>query len=67
MTAKVTALVPMAHVAEVQRSVDFYKLLGLEVRGNLRNPSGELQWVYIVSEQAELMLTRADEPINASQ
>jgi catechol 2,3-dioxygenase-like lactoylglutathione lyase family enzyme len=67
MPAKVTGLVPMAHVADVQRSVDFYKLLGLEVRGNLRNPSGELQWVYIACEQAELMLTRADEPVIASQ
>ena len=33
----------MAHTADVQRSVDFYKLLGMEVRGSLRNSTGELQ------------------------
>jgi len=57
----------MAHVADVQRSVDFYKLLGLEVRGTLRNPSGQLQWVHMACGQAELMLTRASEPVIASQ
>ncbi len=36
----------MAHAADVQRSVDFYKQLGMEVRGSLRLPSGDLQWVH---------------------
>jgi len=27
MTTKVTGLIPMAHAADVQRSVEFYKLL----------------------------------------
>jgi len=67
MTAKVTGLVPMAHVADVQRSVDFYKLLGMEVRGSLRNSSGNLQWVHLASEQADLMFTRASDPVIASQ
>jgi len=40
MSARVTGLIPMAHVADVQRAVDFYKLLGMEVRGSLRAPSG---------------------------
>jgi catechol 2,3-dioxygenase-like lactoylglutathione lyase family enzyme len=68
-TAKacVNGLIPMAHVADVQRSVDFYKLLGMEVRGRLRNPSGELQWVNVACEHAELMCTRASEPVIASQ
>ncbi len=57
----------MAHVADVQRSVDFYGLLGMEVRGSLRNPSGELQWVHLASEHAHLMFTRALEPATASQ
>lgn len=38
-------VVPIARVADVQRTVDFYKLFGMEVRSLLRNPSGELQWV----------------------
>jgi len=65
--AKVTGLIPMAHVVDVQRSVDFYKLLGMEMRGSLRNPSGELQWVHVACRQADLMLTRASEPVIASQ
>ena len=65
--ARATGLTPMAHVADVQRSVDFYKHLGMEVRGSLRSPSGELQWVYVACEHAELMLTRASEPVIASQ
>jgi len=67
MTAKVTGLIPMAFAADLQRSVDFYKLLGMEVRGSLRNSSGELQWVDLVSEQAQLMLARASDPVIPSQ
>jgi hypothetical protein len=57
----------MAHVADVQLSVDFYKLLAMEVRGSLRNSAGNLQWVHVACEQADLMLTRASEPVVASQ
>jgi len=66
MAAKVTGLIPMAHVGDVQRSVDFYRLLSLEVQGSLRNPSGQLQWVHLHSEQADIMFTRASEPVIAS-
>jgi hypothetical protein len=57
----------MAHVADVQRSVDFYKLLGLKMHGKLRNPSGQLQWVQLHCEQADIMFTRASEPVISSQ
>ena len=67
MTAKVTGLIPMAHAADVQRSVDFYRLLGMEVRGSLRTPAGELQWVHLHCGQADLMFARASEPVIASQ
>jgi catechol 2,3-dioxygenase-like lactoylglutathione lyase family enzyme len=67
MTANVTGLIPMAHAVDVQRSVDFYKQLGMEVRGSLRNPAGKLQWVHLSCGQADLMLTRASEPVIASQ
>jgi catechol 2,3-dioxygenase-like lactoylglutathione lyase family enzyme len=39
MAFKVTSLIPMAHAADVQRAVDFYQELGMEVRGSLQNPS----------------------------
>jgi catechol 2,3-dioxygenase-like lactoylglutathione lyase family enzyme len=67
MTAKVTGLIPMAFAADLQRSVDFYKRLGMEVRGSLRNSSGALQWVDLVCEQAHLMFSRASDPVIPSQ
>ena len=67
MSARVTGLIPMAHVANVQRSADFYQLFGMEVRGSLRNPSGGLQWVHLACEQAELMFSRASVPVIADQ
>jgi catechol 2,3-dioxygenase-like lactoylglutathione lyase family enzyme len=67
MTAKVTSLIPMAHVADVQRAVDFYQKLGMEIRGSLRDRSGKLQWVHLGSGQADLMCTRASEPVIPSQ
>lgn len=64
---KVTGLIPMAFAADVQRSVDFYRLLGMEVRGSLRVPSGELKWVHLACDQAELMFSRASDPVIPSQ
>ena len=67
MSAKVTGLIPMAHAVDVQRSSDFYRLLGMEIRGSLRTPSGELQWVHLASDQADIMFARASEPVIAGQ
>ena len=67
MTAKVTGLIPMAHVAGIERAVGFYQKLGMEIRGSLRNPSGTLQWVHLNCGQADLMLTRASEAVIPSQ
>lgn len=66
-TGKVTGLIPMAHVADVQCSVDFYQQLGMEIRGSLRDAAGQLQWVHVACEQAHLMFTRASEPVIAGQ
>ena len=63
----VTGLIPMAHVADVQRAIDFYKLVGMEVRGSLRNASGQLQWVHLACGHADLMFARAAEPVIAGQ
>ena len=64
---RVFGSIPLARVADVQRSVDFYRLLGMEVRGSLRNSSGELQWVSLACEDAELMFSRESEPVIPSQ
>jgi catechol 2,3-dioxygenase-like lactoylglutathione lyase family enzyme len=57
----------MAHVQDVQRSADFYRLLGMEVRDSLRNAFGVLQWIDLVCERAQLMLTRTSAPVVAGQ
>jgi catechol 2,3-dioxygenase-like lactoylglutathione lyase family enzyme len=62
-----TGLIPTAHVADVQRSVDFYRLLGMELRGSLKNDAGGLQWAHVSCDHADLMFARASEPVIASQ
>jgi catechol 2,3-dioxygenase-like lactoylglutathione lyase family enzyme len=66
-TAQVTGLIPMAHVADVQRAIDFYKLMGMELRGSLKaGDSSDLRWAHVACEQAHLMFARASGPIVAS-
>jgi hypothetical protein len=66
-TAKTTGLVPMAFVAEVQRSIDFYAHLGLELRGTFKNPQGKLVWAHVQCEGAALMFSQASDPVVPSQ
>ena len=67
MLPRVTRLIPMAHVADVQRSVRFYELLGLKLRNMLKAADGTLVWAHVECELAELMFTRADTTVVASQ
>lgn len=55
----------MAHVADVQRSIDFYALLGMEVCNTFTPPSGILAWAHLRSGKADLMLSRASGAIDA--
>jgi predicted enzyme related to lactoylglutathione lyase len=59
------ALVPFVHVADVQRSIDFYANLVFAV-ANTFVPSGsaEPSWAWLTSGNANLMLARADEPVD---
>jgi catechol 2,3-dioxygenase-like lactoylglutathione lyase family enzyme len=66
-------LTAYAHVADVQRSVDFYRRLGLEVRNSYEG-DGTLVWAFVTSPAANpneagarLMLALADGPVDASQ
>ena len=65
--AKVTGLIPMASVAKGERSVDFYRFLGMELHGSLKTSGGDLQWAHVACEHAELMFARAKEPVVPSQ
>ena len=65
-----TGLVPMIHVADVERSVEFYKLLGFEV-GNSVPPVGLKHWAWLYCPEvgnwrngANLMVARSSRPIN---
>jgi catechol 2,3-dioxygenase-like lactoylglutathione lyase family enzyme len=68
VASPVRSLVPMAHVRSVPASIAFYGLLGLVVE-NTFTPSGqeEPSWAYLLSDRAQLMLARADEPVIPSQ
>src|SRR5262245_23872143 len=60
-----SSLVPMASVKSVPRSIAFYKKLGF-VEGNSHTMQGaaEPNWAWIRSGGAQLMLARADEPVD---
>jgi catechol 2,3-dioxygenase-like lactoylglutathione lyase family enzyme len=63
--APVDDLIPFVHVADVERSVAFYELLGFAVRDTYRTRD-RLDWAALEYEQARLMLAHADEPIRAA-
>ena len=69
-TALVRGLVPMIQVADVERSIEFYRLLGFEV-GNKVPPVGRLHWVWLYAPKVaewrhgpNLMLVRSECTIN---
>jgi predicted enzyme related to lactoylglutathione lyase len=56
-------LVPMASVADVERSIAFYSHLGFEV-GNTFEPEGQTKpsWAWLQSGDAQLMLSAMNKP-----
>ncbi|MCI0411262.1 VOC family protein [bacterium] len=62
------AVVAMAHVKSVPASIEFYKKLGFDV-GNTFSPDDqdELTWAWLTSGRAQFMVTKASEPVIASQ
>ena len=58
MTMTTRQLVPMASVADVERSIAFYAHLGFEV-GNTFTPQGatKLSWAWLQSGDAQLMVS----------
>jgi catechol 2,3-dioxygenase-like lactoylglutathione lyase family enzyme len=58
----IDALVPMAFVADVARSVAFYQKLGFEVCNRIED-----QWAMMESAEARVMFSRASEPVDATQ
>ncbi len=66
--ARIRRLVPMLHVADVERSLTFYALLGFVPRGRVRGESGRTNWADAASDFAEVMFAQADgDPIAEQQ
>src|SRR5262245_60773794 len=71
--ALISGLVPMIHVADMERSIEFYRLLGFEV-GNKVPPTGPMHWAWLYSPAAadwkrgpNFMLVRSPCPIDAHE
>lgn len=65
----VEALVPMVHVSDLSRSLQFYEQLGFAV-GNTHTPDGadEPVWAWLVrGGRAQLMLALASEPVEPAK
>ena len=56
-------MVPLAHVADVAKSIEFYKLLGFEVKNTVER-DGQLQWAWLQNGQADFMIARSARPMN---
>jgi len=70
-SAPISGLVPMIHVADVERSAEFYRLLGFEI-GNYVPPAGPMHWAWLYAPKVadwkrgpNVMLTRSAGPIEA--
>ena len=70
-SAPIRGLVAMIHVADVERSAGFYRLLGFEI-GNFVPAEGPMHWAWLYAPKApdwkrgpNLMLTRSARAIDA--
>src|SRR6185369_4048318 len=67
MSDNVKALIPMAHVADVQRSIDFYSLLGFETIGLMKHDNGHCFWAHVRSGKAHLMFAADPESVGVDK
>ncbi len=67
ITCAVNRLVPFVHVADVDASLAFYAMLGFSPQNVMKDPRGRAFWARAQSGTGEIMLARADGPIDASQ
>lgn len=63
----ISGLTPYAHVADVDRSLAFYALLGLRVHRTHTTPEGRTVWARAEAGEARLMLALATGEIAADQ
>lgn len=72
VTAPLHAVVPMIHVADVERSTAFYRLLGFEIGNFVPREGPRMHWAWLYAPAApdwkrgpNLMLTRSESPVDA--
>lgn len=63
-SVRITAHIPMAHVADVEQSIAFYAFLGFEATGRVTGFSGVTNWAMLASGDARIMFARADGPLS---
>jgi catechol 2,3-dioxygenase-like lactoylglutathione lyase family enzyme len=63
---RVSDLVPFVHVADPERSIDFYEQFGFEVVNSLRHHD-QLDWAFLHASEGRLMVARATEPIDPGE
>ncbi len=59
----VNQLIPLVHVADVERSIHFYEYLGFTAGERMQDHAGRTCWASMTAGEARLMLTTADAPI----
>jgi predicted enzyme related to lactoylglutathione lyase len=64
MTAKATYSTPLLHVAEIEKSIPFYELLGFAVIDTEGKPMG---WARLHCESGSIMFLRAEKPLDPSK
>lgn len=57
----------MAHVADVDRAVEFYALLGFSCDSRFSGADDVTNFAGLISGQAKIFFARASEPVSASQ
>ena len=67
MSHNIDHLIPMAHVADVQRAVDFYSLLGFEAIAIGKHGDGHCYWAHVKSGKAHLMFAADPESVGVDK
>ena len=57
----------MVFVADVERSIEFYRHLGFEVGNTFADEAPKPTWAWLYSGDAQLMLAAASHPVIAEQ
>lgn len=66
-TTTISQLIPYVHVADIDRTLAFYALLGFAVRSSHKSQDSRTLWASMESREARVMFARASGEIAADQ